>query len=166
MLNSVDDDFDATVAWDDSAALVDAERGNDTMSQADRNGVSPEVDPMGAADINLSTSESESVGSLGESVPESDALSEEHLFESEADVVTSWDEQEIAESESEVESSDSEGRGDSDDVVEPAAEAAAELDEESEGSPQPVRRSRRNPVPKEVFTYNQLGGNPTRERIT
>ena len=38
--------------------------------------------------------------------------------------------------------------------------------EGSEGSPQSIRRSSRAPIPRKVFTFPKLGGNPVREEIT
>ena len=56
------------------------------------------------------------------------------------------------------------------DVVEPESDLVTSTDvtddDEDEGSPQLVRRTGRNRVPKQMFTYNKLGGDPTRQRIT
>ena len=93
----------------------------------------------------------ETVGSNGEDVTtESDAESEVGESGSETEGATEVGEQSVEESE----------------VEETSAVESEEESEGSEESPQLLRQSTRRHVPRKVFTYSELGGNPVREAIT
>ena len=67
---------------------------------------------------------------------------------------------------SDVEVENSESDGDVADVLSEAEDSSDVQSEESDESPQVVRRSSRAPISRKVFTYDELGGNPVREEIT
>ena len=58
--------------------------------------------------------------------------------------------------------------------VEAEVEAAVEAespednssDADSDESPRPIRRSRRTAIPKQMYTYHEMGGDPVHEAVT
>jgi hypothetical protein len=144
MVHEVDvDDLDETVAWDDSAALESLEQTNEenvVVSESDADVETVESD----ADVETVDSDADV-----ETV-DSDAVAE--TFESGSEV-------EVVDSESNAENVEESGTDAVDDESEDESEG-------SEGSPQFKRQSSRRHIPRKMFTYSSLGGNPVREAIT
>ena len=157
-------DPDATIPWDDPAALV-MEREQDDEDVSLSEGVvadSQEDESVHASDT-LSSSELDRGGLQGDTtVPEYGV--EESVFDMDG---------ETAESGTESDAQSDGGSGVSSDVSEqPGTGDHTEdhvgtdgEDEELEDSPQNIRQSSRGRIPRRMFTFDNLGGNPTREEL-
>ena len=156
-------DPDATIPWDDPAALV-MEREQDDGDVSLSEGVvaeSQEDESVHASDT-LSSSELDRGGLQGDTtVPEYGV--EESVFDMD---------DETAESGTETDAQSDGGSGVGSDVSEPGTGDDTEdlvgtddEDEELEDSPENIRQSSRGRIPRRMFTFDNLGGNPTREEL-
>ena len=81
------------------------------------------------------------------------------------DIVMDWEPAQDVEADVEPEV-EAEGETEVEAAVEAEADEASSSDDDDNVSPRPRRRSRRTPVPKQRYTYHEMGGDPVREAVT